>query len=105
MQPLVGGEPARLILDTIRGFPLSVSGGRVDIHQIGTPSRMAALERAYENVEMEVIIDAAHCSARHEHRTLDADEFRHLVLSEMVRQAKLLLGQAESLDPVWECRL
>lgn len=105
MQLLVGGESARLILDTIRGFPLSVSGGRVNIHQIASPTRMAALGRAYELVEFEVMVDVARCSAGHEHRTLDEDEFRHMVLSEMVRQAKEVLGETPVLDPIWECRL
>jgi hypothetical protein len=105
MQPLVGGEPARLLLDTIRGFPLSVSGGRVNIHQVANPTGMAALDRAYEIVELEVMTDLAHCGAGHEHRTLDEDEFRHLVLSEIVRQAKEVVGESLILDPIWECRL
>ena len=105
MQPLVGGEPARLLLDTIRGFPLSVSGGRVKIHQIASPTRMASLARAYEIVEIEVMVDRARCSAEHEHRTLDEDEFRHLVLSEIVCQAKDVLGESRVLDPIWDCEL
>jgi hypothetical protein len=105
MQPLIGGESARLLLDTIRGFPLSVSGGRVNIHQIASPAAQRTLQRAYEAIEIEVMIDLAHCGARHEHRTLDEDEFRHLVLSEVVRQAKEALGEAHLLDPIWECQL
>lgn len=104
MQPLVGGEPARLLLDTLRGFPLSVSGGRARVHRIADPATLAALARAYEVVELEVIIDAANCTEAHVHKTLDEEEFRHLVLSEIVRQAKRVLGETHILDPIWECR-
>jgi hypothetical protein len=105
MQLLVGGEPARLLLDTIRGFSLSVSGGRVRVHQAASPAALAAVARAYEIVELEVIIDATHCSEAHEHKTLDEQEFRHIVLSEIVWQAKVRLGETQVLDPIWECRI
>lgn len=104
MHPLVGGESARLLLDTIRAFPLGVVGGRVKVHEIGSPEALAAVARAYEFVEFEVIVHAEHCSARHEHKTLDELEFRHLVLSEIVWQAKAVLGENNVLDAIWECR-
>jgi hypothetical protein len=105
MHPVVGGESARLLLDTIRGFPLSVVGGRVKVHEIGSSQALAAIARSYEIVELEVIIDAEHCTEKHEHKTLDEQEFRHLVLSEIVWQAKVALGEARALDPIWECEI
>lgn len=102
MQPLVGGESARLLLDTIRAFPLSVVGGRVKVHEVGDPEALAAVARAYEIVELQVIVDAEHCAASHEHKTLDEQEFRHMVLSEIVWQAKSVLGERHVLDPIWE---
>lgn len=104
MQPLVGGEPARLLLDTIRGFPLTVSNGRVKYQQIGSPAGLAALGRACEIVELKVIIDLAHCTEHVSHRTLDEEEFRHIVLIEIVRQSKRALGESHILDPIWECQ-
>ena len=50
-EPLVGGEPARLILDTIRSFPVSVHGIRVIVRGTAIGTAPAALERAYEVVE------------------------------------------------------
>lgn len=105
-EPLVGGgEPARLILDTIRSFPLSVRGGRAVTHDIATGVARAALDRAYEVMEMEVIFDAAHCSEDHVHKTVDEHEFRHMVLRELVRRAKKALGESDVVDPIWECHI
>ena len=102
MQPLVGGESARLLLDTIRGFPLSVSSGRTTYEQTGSPAGLAALRRAYEIVELQVIVDAANCREPHVHATVDEAEFRHIVLREIVRQAKRALGESHVLDPIWQ---
>lgn len=105
MQPLVGGESARLVLDTIRGFPLSVSNGRTTYELIGSPAGMAALSRAYECVEREVIVEAEQCTTHLSHRTVDEEEFRHIVLRGIVRRAKLALGERHVLDPIWESHL
>lgn len=101
-EPLVGGESARLILDTIRSFPLTVRGGRAFTHDTATGAARAALDRAYEIVEMQVVVDAAHCTEDHVHKTVDELEFRHMVLRELVRRAKKALGESEVLDPMWE---
>ena len=105
LEPLVGGEPARLILNTIRAFPLTVRSGEVIMLDTSVGEARAAFDRAYEIVELLVMADLAHCSEGHVHRTLDEHEFRHMVVSEMVYLAKKALGESGVPDPVWEGRI
>ena len=101
-EPLVGGESARLILNTIRSFPVSVHGIRVVVRETAIGTARAALERAYEVVEREVIADLALCSKAHEHPTLSPEEFRRLVLREMFHEAKYVLGESRVIDSLWD---
>ncbi len=100
--PLVEGESARLIIDTLRSFPLTVGPtGRVVIHDTATGEARAALDRAYLRAEMTFMIDTANCSCPGEHRTLDPDEFRSLVIGTLADDARKALGEEEYLDPLW----
>lgn len=101
-EPLVAGESARLILDTLRGFPLTVEGaGRVVLHDSATGEARAALDRAYERTEMALMMEQAQCSHPEEHRTLGEDDFRDLVLFALACGAKDALGEQDHLDPLW----
>lgn len=101
-KPLVEGESARLIIDTLRSFPLSVGPtGKVVIHDTATGEARAALDRAYLRAEMTFMIDTANCSCPGEHRTLDPDEFRSLVISTLADDARKALGEEQYLDPLW----
>ena len=101
-EPLVGGEPARLILDIIRSFPVSVHGIRVIVRETAIGEARAALERAYEVVERDIITGLARCSKSHEHPTLSPQEFRRFVLREMFYEAKCALGQTHVIDSLWD---
>ncbi len=101
-EPLVGGESARLIVNTIRSFPVSVHGIRVVVRETAIGTARATLERAYEVVEREVIADLALCAKAHEHPTLSPQEFRRYVLREMVYEAKLALGESHVIDSLWD---
>lgn len=101
-EPLVGGEPARFILDIIRTFPVSVHGIRIVVRETAIGTARAALERAYEVVEREVIAELDRCSQAHEHPTLSPEEFRRFVLREMFCEAKHLLGESHVIDSLWD---
>lgn len=101
-EPLVEGESARLILDTLRSFPLSLGPrGEIVLDDTATGEARAALDRAYERSEMVLMNKEAHCSHAAAHRTLDPDEFRALVLDELAWAAKTALGETAHLDPLW----
>ena len=101
-EPLVGGESARLILNTIRSFPVSVHGIRVIVRETAIGEARAALQRAYEVIEREVIAELDSCSHPHEHPTLSPQEFRRFVLREMFGEAKHLLGECHVIDSLWD---
>ena len=101
-EPLVGGEPARLILDTIRSSPASVHGIRVIVRETAIGQAQAALERAYEVVERDIITGLERCSKSHEHPVLSPQEFRRFVLREMFYEAKCALGQTHVIDSLWD---
>lgn len=101
-EPLVEGESARLIIDTLRSFPLSVGPtGQVVIHDTATGEARAALDRAYPRAEMTFMIDTANCSCPGEHRTLDQEEFRSIVIRSLAENARKVLGEEQHLDPLW----
>jgi hypothetical protein len=100
--PTVGGEPARLVLDTIRSFPLSLDGsGRVVVHEITSGEAAAAFERAYAAIELEFLVEITRCAHPEEHRTLDERDYRFLVLSDLAWKAKKALGETGRLEAMW----
>lgn len=100
-EPTVAGEPARLIIDTIRSFPLTAHSGRMHVHNTSTGEAAAALARAYERTELEVITDAASCAEHEEHGTLDVHDYRHIVLSTLAWKAKVALGEVDRVEALW----
>lgn len=101
-EPLVEGESARLILDTLRSFPLSLGlRGEIVLHDTATGEARAALDRAYERSEMVLMAKEARCEHAAAHRTVDPEEFRALVIDELAWAAKAVLGETAHLDPLW----
>jgi hypothetical protein len=101
-EPIVAGESARLIVDTIRSFPVSVDyAGEIVVHNTATGDAALAFERAYERTELELIVEAEHCREHDAHRTMHPDEFRNLVIQVLMHDAKSALGQSKRLDALW----
>jgi uncharacterized cupin superfamily protein len=100
-EPLVGGEPARLILDTIRSFPLSIRfDGRVEVENTATGEAAEAFARAYEVMELDVMTRQFQCTIHEAHRTVDEHEFRMMVLGAMVIRARVQLDDWR-VDGMW----
>jgi hypothetical protein len=101
-EPRVGGEPARLIADTIRGFPVSLTlGGLPQLHNIATGEARAAVQRAYDRIERELMEESARCSHPGEHRTLDVHEYEWLVYTDLMWKAKVALGETHRVEALW----
>ena len=103
-EPLVGGEPAHRILDIVRGFPLSVSyagGAEIEIDVHGADREI--FDRAYAWIELEVLADEAKCSRRHVHSTVDAIQYRNMILNELVFWAWFALSDFP-VDALWAPR-
>jgi hypothetical protein len=102
--PLVGGEPARRILEIVRGFPLSVSysgGVRVEVTVEGADREM--FERAYNWIEMEFLERESRCANRAAHPTVDATEYQWMILNELVSWAKFALDDND-FEALWAPR-
>jgi hypothetical protein len=70
---VVGGEPAELILQTVRSFPLSLDyAGRIVVHETAIGAAAERFRRAYERVELELLEREERCPDKASHRTLDA---------------------------------
>jgi hypothetical protein len=101
-EPLVGGEPARLLANAIRSFPISLSTtGAPRLHNIATGPTRAMIQRAYERIELEVMDDMANCSCPGEHRTLDAHEYEWLIYSDLMWKAKVALRETHRVESLW----
>ncbi|WP_213813722.1 hypothetical protein [Glaciihabitans sp. dw_435] len=99
---LLGGENARDILATLRSFPLSVSGAReILVHNTATGAAAAALQRAYEHVEMQLLADEDKCERRASHSTMDEYEYRDWVLRNVGLRARRCLGELDLIDAIW----
>lgn len=100
-EPLVGGESARLILDTIRSFPLSIRfDGRIEVENTASGAAAVAFTRTYEAVELDVMTREFHCTEHEAHRSVDEHEFRMIVLKAMVLRARVGLDDWR-LDAMW----
>ena len=101
-EPLVGGEPARLLANAIRSFPVSLSGsGAPRLHNIATGRTRSMIQRAYERIEIEVMNDLANCSCAGEHRTLDVHEYEWLIYSDLMAKAKIALRETGTVEALW----
>ena len=101
-EPMVGGEPARLLADAIRSFPVSLSSsGAPRLHNIATGQARAMIQHAYERIEIEVMHDIANCSCPGEHRTLDVDEYEWLIYSDLMGKVKIALGETGRVEALW----
>ena len=101
-EPLVGGESARVIADTIRALPIEVTTfGRVIVDTTSVIGPDAAFTRAYERIELAVMAEETHCSERGAHRTMDDIEFRQIVLADLMWRAKRALGETGRVDGLW----
>ena len=101
-EPMVGGEPARLLADAICSFPVSLSSsGAPRLHNIATGQTRAMIQHAYERIEIEVMHDRANCSCPGEHRALDVREYEWLIYSDLMGKAKIALEEAGRVDALW----
>ena len=99
--PLIGGEPARLIYDTIEQFSMSIDpDGRIELHNTATGERAAAFARAYAVVEMEVLTGIENCPCPEDHEAMDPVEYRMMVIHAMADDARVLLGE-RAPHPLW----
>lgn len=97
----IHGESALDVMAVLRSFPLSVSvTGRIIVHETAVGLAKEVFDRAYARAELEYMRDEARCECRGEHRTLDADEFRDIVLLGLAHDTRTVLGLTER-DPVW----
>ena len=102
VEPLVGGESARLLADAIRSFPVSLSSsGAPRLHNIATGLTRAMVQRAYERIEIEVMDDMANCSCPGEHRALDVHEYEWLIYSDLMGKVKIALGETGRVEALW----
>ena len=100
--PLVGGEPALLLANAIRSFPISLSTtGAPRLHNIATGQTLAMIQRAYERIEIEVLDEMTDCSRPGEHRTLDVHEYEWLIYSDLMWKAKVALGETDRVEALW----
>jgi hypothetical protein len=99
---LVGGEPADLILKTVRSFPLSLDySGRIVLHETATGAAAESFQRAYERVELDVITREDRCPRRASHRTLDATQYRWVILTALMVEARISANEMEQPDALW----
>ena len=102
VEPLVGGEPARLLDDAIRSFPVSLSSsGAPQLHNVATGQTPAMIQRVYERVEIEVMDEMVDCSCPGEHRTLDVHEYEWLIYSDLMGKVKIALGETGRVEALW----
>jgi len=101
--PKVGGEDAARLYSIVRSFPLSVDyGGGIKIENTATGEDLDVFTRAFEAVELAVMVDEANCSDRASHATLSADDFHRIVLEELMYRVRCALGIGDVPDPIWE---
>jgi len=101
-EPLACGEPARLILAIIRGFPLSVGYDRnAVIHPQLALNTVDVFARAMRRAEREVREHVRTCTVHEAHQTLDARGMRSLALDHLAWEAKKALGQTNAVEGMW----
>jgi len=101
-EPLACGEPARLILAIIRGFPLSLGYDRgALIHPQLAWNTIDVFARAMRRAESEVREHARTCTVHEAHRTVDARGMRSLALQHLAWQAKKALGETNAVEGLW----
>ena len=101
-EPLVGGEPARLLADAIRSFRVTLSSsGAPRLHNIATGQTRAMIQRAHERIEIEVMDEMSNCSCPGEHRTLDVHEYEWLIYSDLMGKVKIALGETGRVEALW----
>jgi hypothetical protein len=99
---LVGGEPAEALLDIIEGFSLHVDERGHPKADIRIDEDLAPMFwRAYERVELDLIVDRENCSAKHEHAVLDADEWQWFVLDVMAEEICEAVGRQYPPGAPW----
>lgn len=100
-EPLVGGKPAHRIVAIVRSFPLTVSpAGGVSLEITATGADLEMFERAYAWIEMEFLAHEARCDQRASHATVDHDQYRYIVLNELMFWAMFALRIMPD-DPLW----
>jgi hypothetical protein len=99
--PTVGGQSARLLLDTIRSFPLRVTANRVDVVDTASEPGRSAIDQAFPHVLHDIVRSPSTCADAKEHAQLDPDLWRWLVLVEMVRRCKAVLRDRH-FDAIWD---
>jgi len=59
------------------------------------------LQRASEQIEIEVMDEMANCNCPGEHRTLDMHEYGWLIYSDLMGKAKFALGETGRVEAMW----
>ena len=95
-------EDARLLLETVSAFPISVNSlGEVELGNNATGIDLERFEAYYLEMEMIVMEEANDCSCRDEHKTLDADQFRLFVIATLMRRLRVVGGRGGKVDALW----
>ena len=101
-EPLVGGEPARLILAALRSFPVVVGpDGRMAFEDTSRGGTREMIERALAVVELEALTRCHRLCPPGAHRTMDEAEYRLMMLLELGRRAKVALGEQDTVEVFW----
>jgi hypothetical protein len=103
---LVGGEPADLILSTVRSFPLSLDySGQIVLHNTARGEAAASLRRAYERVELEVLVLQERCAHKAAHGTMSPAEYHWMIMTDLMIEARVAAGDFERVDALWWFKL
>jgi hypothetical protein len=98
---LVGGEPARRILEIVRGFPLTRNyAGGVAWEVTGTATDLEMFERAYNWIEMEFLAAKDGSRKRNAFATLDATQWQYFIINQLMYWAKFAVGDTRE-DVLW----
>lgn len=99
---LVGGESARLILETLRSFPVAVGpDGRMKFEDTSQGDVRDMLDRALAVVELEALTRCHRQCPPGAHRTMDEAEYRLMMLLELGARAKAALGEGDVVEVFW----
>lgn len=97
--PTVGGQSARIIADIIRTFAVRVDPcGCRFLTAKPRGQAQVIFEKAYAVVELEVMSDPPHCQCAEVNHPPTADEIEWLIVSEMMSQARRILGEEATPD-------
>ena len=71
------------------------------VHDAATGDSAAAFARAYEQVELQLITEAARCADPGAHGLVHQEDYRFVALSVLASSAKEALGETDRVDGIW----